>query len=152
MEYNVVFSPTMGFWSSDYGWVNAPMFASTMHKNAIVQLGFNKVCDVRLVSLSVCKQLTPVELRKYLWLSRNATKGLTRWFTDNAVSDINQIHAHTMVRLVKELPDISPWNIVIYNDCALTTLVPKRESQPYEQAPCISPPTVKKHSRARARY
>jgi hypothetical protein len=151
MEYNVVFSPTLGFWSSDYGWVNAPMFASAMHKNTIVQLGFKSACDIRLVSLSVCKQLTPVELRKHLWLSRNVTKGMTRWFADNGVNDINQINANTMVKLVKELPGISPWNVVIYNNCALTTLVPKRESQLYEQAPHLQPRTTtfKKHSRAR---
>jgi hypothetical protein len=142
MEYNVVFSPSMGFWSSDCGWVNAPMFASAMHKKTIVQLGFKKTRDTRLVSLSVCKQLTPVELRKYLWLSRNATKGLTRWFADNDVKDVNQMNACSMVKLLKKLPNISPWDVVTYNNCALTTLVPKRESQPYEQIHRVSPTAI----------
>jgi hypothetical protein len=56
-QFNVIFSPSKGFWSYDQGWFNALYNADHLPCDIIVQSDFKNTPDAKLISLQCCHHM-----------------------------------------------------------------------------------------------
>lgn len=126
MRFSILFSPTKGFWSEDYGWVKHCNEATQLPIDAIVQLGFLGTRDISLIPSNEVSTLNTHELKT--WLKTSFFELYETVFK----------HVNDLLKLI-ELTNIHTTHTVFFDGKTGLSLVKKIPSLPFEKVPLVAP-------------
>lgn len=162
MDVTVLFSPTHGFWS-EQGWSDHISQATRLPINAMVQVRFKSVRNIRRVRLSACLQLNYLELIRFA-LSIMSSKDHRRLMsaflemyrceippskddTNLLTSLCDRVPMALLGRLVSEH---SHYDVYAGERLDDVVMVPREHAEPLEKAPLV-PPFIEPHHEKRKR-
>lgn len=160
MDVTVLFSPTHGFWS-EHGWSDHISQATRLPINAMVQVRFKSVRNIRRVRLSACLKLNYLELMRFA-LSIMSSKDhrplmpafleIYRCETHPSKDDTNLLTSlcerAPMALLGRLVSEHSHYDVYAGERLDDVVMIPREHAEPLEKAPLV-PPFIEPHHEKR---